>query len=70
MTSTALNAEFASILDEIAAQIERFASLRDAAPDEAWDEATELLPYGDLLNDLEYDVEQAMEQALGQALAR
>lgn len=66
MTSTALNAEFASILDEIAAQIERFAQLRDAAPDEAWDEATDSLPYGDLLNDLEYDVEQAM----GQALAR
>jgi len=66
MTSTALNAEFASILDEIAAQIERFAKLRDAAPDEAWEKATDLLPYGDLLNDLEYDV----EQALGQALAR
>lgn len=60
MTSAELNAEFAGVLDEIAAQIEKFAKLRDVASDDTWEQATDRLPYGDLLGDLEYAVEQAL----------
>lgn len=69
MNATALNAEFASILEQISLQISQFDKLRSEASDEAWEQATDELPLGDLLCDLEYETERAMEQAL-QAWAR
>lgn len=57
MTAETLNSNFAEIIDQMELLIARFAELRDAASDEAWDQASTDKPFADTLCDIEYEVE-------------
>lgn len=63
MTSTELNDAFAVMIDQMADLVKRFDEMRTEATDEAWDEASTVKPYADLLCDIEYELETVLATA-------